>query len=129
MTNKAFKFTSVFLFLAFIFWFFSQQSSPSVAADLPPIVDGQQIVKMTASYSGYSPNRIKIRAGIPVSWQISSSGNPGCAGAIIAPTLFSGMISLIPNPSITKVFTATQPGTYRFSCSMGMYTGSFEVVN
>lgn len=94
------------------------------------VADGKQIVKMTASYSGYSPNRIIIKAGIPVIWQISSSGNAGCASAIVAPSIFSDMIVLTPDTVTTKEFVApTTPGVYRFSCSMGMYNGLFEVIN
>ena len=113
----------------FVFWFFSRQPSNVSAADLPEIVNGKQIVKMSASGSGYSPNRLKIRAGVPVSWQITSVGSAGCAGALVAPSLFSGMIALTPNSTISQEFTVAKAGVYRFSCSMGMYTGSFEVVN
>lgn len=113
----------------FVFWFFSRTPGNVSAADLPEIINGKQVVKMSASGSGYSPNRIKIRAGIPVSWQITSVGNAGCASALVAPSFFSGMIALSPNTTVTQEFTAAKAGTYRFSCSMGMYTGSFEVVN
>ena len=127
---KNFYLIGIFVMLgAFVFWLFSRQPGNISAADLPEIVNGKQIVKMSASGSGYSPNRLKIRAGIPVVWEITSVGNPGCASALVAPSFFSGMIALTPNSTVTQEFTAAKPGTYRFSCSMGMYTGSFEVVN
>lgn len=97
--------------------------------DLPQIVDGKQILQITASAAGYNPNNLQVKAGIPVSWQITSSGNAGCAGAVIAPQLFPDLIRLVPNQTVTKEFTPLAAGIYRFSCSMGMYTGSIEVVN
>lgn len=98
-------------------------------SDLPPIVNGKQVVKMNASAYGYKPNNLKIRAGIPVRWEITDTGTNGCAGAIIARSFFSDVIQLTPGTTTTKEFTPTKAGTYKFSCTMGMYTGVFEVVD
>jgi plastocyanin domain-containing protein len=84
---------------------------------------------MNASTSGYSPNHFTIKAGVPVQWNITAGNAIGCASAIVARNLYSGIVYLTPNTVTTKEFTASVPGTYTFSCSMGMYTGSFEVVN
>lgn len=123
----------VLIIAAFGYWFVSQpQSSATVSAkstDLAPVVNGQQVVTMTASPGGYTPNHFKIKAGIPVLWNITSSGNAGCASAIVAPQLFPDRIVLTADTVTTKEFTVSSPGTYRFSCTMGMYTGSFEVIN
>jgi plastocyanin domain-containing protein len=132
--DNFFKFGTIALIAVFGFWFFNQKPSTASATtstnNTVSIVDGKQIVKMTASYSGYSPNRITIKAGLPVVWQITTSGNAGCASALVAPQLFSDMVSLNPDSTTTKEFTApSTPGIYRFSCSMGMYTGTFEVIN
>lgn len=97
--------------------------------DLPLIVDGKQIVKMNASSSGYSPNYIKVRVGIPVRWEITDTGTSGCTNAIISNNLFQGPINLTPGQVSVKEFTPTKPGKYRFSCWMGMVTGTIEVVN
>jgi len=93
------------------------------------IVDGKQIVKMNASSSGYSPNYIKVRVGIPVRWEITDTGTSGCTNAIISNNLFQGPINLTPGQVSVKEFTPTKPGKYRFSCWMGMVTGTIEVVN
>jgi plastocyanin domain-containing protein len=132
--DNFFKFGTIALVALFGFWFFNQKPSTASATtstdNSVTIVDGKQIVKMTASYSGYSPSLIKIKTGLPVVWQITTSGNAGCASALVAPTLFSDMISLAPSSTTTKEFVApAAPGVYRFSCSMGMYTGSFQVIN
>lgn len=131
--DNFFKYGTIALIALFGFWFLNQKpstASATTSTNTVSIIDGKQVVKMTASYSGYSPNLIKIKAGLPVVWQITTSGNAGCASALVAPALFSDMISLAPSSTTTKEFIApATPGTYRFSCSMGMYTGSFQVIN
>jgi sulfite exporter TauE/SafE/copper chaperone CopZ len=104
-------------------------SSTSFADDLVPVVNGQQILKMDASSSGYSPNFFKIKAGLPVRWEITDRGTSGCTNAVLARSLFNGVINLVPGTTSVREFTApTTPGTYRFSCWMGMISGSIEVV-
>ena len=97
--------------------------------DLPPIVDGKQIIKMTATGSEDSPNYFKVKAGIPVKWEITAGNSLGCNGAIISANLFSGTIDLTPGQLSTKEFTPSIPGVYGFSCTMGMIRGTIEVIN
>ncbi len=84
---------------------------------------------MNASARGYSPNYIKVRAGIPVRWEITDTGTSGCTNALIARGLFSGQIDLVRGETSIKEFTPEKPGTYKFSCWMGMVSGTFEVIN
>lgn len=94
-----------------------------------PIVSGVQIIKMDASASGYNPSTFTVRAGQKIRWEITDKGTSGCTNAVIARSLFSGPINLVPGTTSVKEFTApTKPGTYRFSCWMGMVSGSIEVV-
>jgi len=95
---------------------------------LAPIVDGKQVIKMTASGSSDSPNYFKVRAGVPVRWEITGAGSLGCNGAIISNGLFSGSIDLTPGQVSVKEFTPETPGKYKFSCTMGMISGIMEVV-
>ena len=99
---------------------------------LAPIVDGKQEIKMTVLGVDYSPSVFKVKAGIPVKWEITSSGQPGCAsGAVIANGLVESPIYLNPEQGQVKVveFTPQNPGVYKFSCSMNMARGTIEVVN
>jgi len=97
--------------------------------ELPPIVDGKQIVKMNASVSGYSPSYIKVKAGIPIKWEINDTGTSGCTNAVVSKDLFEGQISLTPGEIAEKEFTIKNPGKYKFSCWMGMISGTIEAVN
>ncbi len=99
------------------------------AEGLPPIVNGVQILKMDATSYNYKPNKLKVRAGVPVRWEISDRGTSGCTNAIISKSLFDGQIALTPGKTSIKEFTAEKPGKYKFSCWMGMVSGSIEVVD
>ncbi|MFH1896425.1 MAG: sulfite exporter TauE/SafE family protein [bacterium] len=96
---------------------------------LPPIVKGKQILKMDASSRGYSPNYFKVKAGVPVRWEIADTGTSGCTNAVISKSLFEGEIPLTPGQTSVKEFTPTQPGKYKFSCWMGMISGIIEVID
>ena len=75
----------------------------------------------------YEPNTFTIRAGVPTKWIIGSDGSAGCLSVLQAPWL--GIQQYINPGENTIAFTApTQPGVYPFSCSMGMYRGSIEVI-
>ena len=104
------------------------QNPKFINNDLPPIIDGKQIIKMNASASGYNPSRLKARAGIPIRWEITDTGASGCTNAIIAKDLFSGKISLTLGKTSVKEFIIEKPGTYKFTCWMGMVSGTFEAI-
>lgn len=100
------------------------------AKDLPPIVNGKQVIKMTAYASKDAPNYFKVRAGVPVRWEITADKTAGgCNSSIISRNLFSGSIPLNPGQVSVKEFTPEKAGKYRFSCQMGMVSGIIEVVD
>ncbi len=96
------------------------------------LVDGKQVIKMTVYPSNYTPNTLTVKAGVPVRWEITSSGQPGCdSGAIVSNILPNGSVYLNPNQGQVTVaeFTPQNPGTYKFACPMGMVRGTIEVIN
>lgn len=109
---------------------FISPKAPSFQSSTVPIINGVQVIKMDASASGYSPSTFTIKASLPVRWEITDRGTAGCTNAVISRSLFTGQINLVPGTTSVKEFTApTTPGTYRFSCWMGMISGTIEVVN
>ncbi len=106
----------------------SQDGPPSGEASLPPMVAGKQVIKMSASSSGYEPNYFKVRVGVPVRWEITDKGTSGCTNAVISKSLFDGSIGLTPGETSVKEFTPPKQGKYKFSCWMGMISGVIEVV-
>ena len=101
----------------------SSQNAPA------PATDGVQVIQMTATGSSDSPNYFKVKAGVPVRWEITGGNSLGCNGAIISTNLFDGQIDLTPGQVAVKEFTPQTPGTYGFSCTMGMIRGTIEVTN
>ena len=107
-------------------------NSSQNASDLAPMVDGKQLIKMTVFSVEYDPNNFRVKVGIPVQWEITSSGQPGCAsGAVVSSILPNGLVYLNPNQGQVTVaeFTPQKSGTYRFSCTMNMARGTIEVVS
>ena len=97
--------------------------------ELPPIVNGKQVVKLNASVSGYTPDRILMMANTPTRWEITANNISGCTNAIMSRGLFEGQIDLVDGTTSVKEFTSPKPGTYKFSCWMGMVSGTITVVD
>lgn len=91
------------------------------------LVNGVQEVRMTQDSSGYSPNKFTIKKGIPVKWIVTSKDVYTCASSIVSQQL--GIRKGLALGENVFEFTPTETGVLRFSCSMGMYTGSFNVVD
>ncbi|MCX6799687.1 MAG: cupredoxin domain-containing protein [Candidatus Falkowbacteria bacterium] len=91
------------------------------------LVNNVQTVKMVESNRGYSPNSFTIKKGVPVRWVIDAQAPYSCASSIVIPKL-NVSEQLKPGENVIE-FTATEAGALRFSCSMGMYTGAFNVIN
>ncbi len=90
-------------------------------------VGGIQRVLIEVKSSGYSPNRLKVKAGIPVELTLQTTNSYSCASSFILKG-FGIKMQLGPNDRQVANFTPTQKGEYPFSCSMGMYTGLIEVI-
>ncbi len=107
----------------------AQGSGEEKQGGLAPVVNGVQVIAMTATGSADSPNYFKVKAGIPVKWEITAGNSLGCNGAIISRDLFNDEINLTPGQVSVKEFTPQNVGTFGFSCTMGMIRGTIEVVN
>lgn len=89
----------------------------------------KQIIKMSAKGVEYSPSYFQVKVNQPVEWQITDDGVSGCASALIAKDFFDEQVRIVPGKTVSKEFTPTKVGKFRFSCWMGMATGTIEVVN
>lgn len=107
------------------------QSTTRSASNQKPvdIVKGKQIIKMNAGSSGYDPNYFKVKVGVPVRFEITDTGTSGCTNAIISRNLFNDTIQLEPGKTSVKEFTPEKVGSFKFSCWMGMVTGTIDVVS
>ncbi|MEK7163541.1 MAG: sulfite exporter TauE/SafE family protein, partial [Patescibacteria group bacterium] len=99
----------------------SQESQQDVR-----LVNGVQEVYMVQDGDGYIPNNFTITQGIPVRWIITSKNINTCASSIISSRL--GIRQGLRKGENIIEFTPAEAGTMRFSCTMGMYNGSFNVL-
>lgn len=90
-------------------------------------LDGEtQVVRTTQEADGYDPPGAIVIAGVPIEWEIESVG-ASCAASLYGPSL--GLDSVVLEPGIsTFSLLLEEPGTYMFSCGMGMFWGSFTAV-
>lgn len=102
-------------------------SNNSVADPNVTLENGVQVVHMTENTNGYSPNSFTIKKNVPVKWVIDSKAPYSCASVMIVPKLKIQKF-LAAGENIVE-FTPTETGILPFSCSMGMYTGVFNVVD
>lgn len=86
-----------------------------------------QKITLTVISSGYTPRNITLAAGVPVELTLIGKNAQGCARAFTIPKY--RIQTIVPETGETTVrFTPTKAGRVGFSCSMGMYTGVFEVI-
>jgi len=90
-------------------------------------VKGTQQVLINVKSNGYSPQRVTVKAGVPVELTLKTDGVYSCASSFILKA-FNVKMQLGPTDSQTVAFTPTQKGKYPFTCSMGMYSGVLEVI-
>jgi len=102
------------------------QTRASVRSEMIAKNATEQVVRMTVTGSGYSPNSLTVNVGVPVKWIIDGTRASGCTGDIVVPALKIQRTLARGENIIT--FTPTAPGTIPFSCGMGMVRGAFTVI-
>lgn len=87
---------------------------------------GVQVVHMIQDNQGYTPNNITVKKGIPVKWVVKSTYPYSCASSLVMSKY--NIHALLTKEEKTFEFTPQENGQIPFSCTMGMYTGVFNVV-
>jgi plastocyanin len=106
-----------------------EESAGAEAARSDNVTDegGVQVARVTVGGWGYEPNNTVVYAGEPVRWILNVDGY-GCAAIVDARGLgIADPLYLDPGEN-TAEFTLPDPGTYPYSCGMGMYTASITAV-
>lgn len=92
------------------------------------IVNGKQQVTINVTNGGYKSDTKKLKVGTPVKLSIVTKNVQSCARSFVIPSM--DINKLLPVSGVEVIeFTPEKAGLLAFSCSMGMYTGSFEVVD
>ena len=106
---------------AIYWWFFQAGRKVAVAA----VRGGTQEITVLVS-GGYDPATIKVHAGQAVRLLFDRRETNPCSEEIVIPAF--GVRKFLPAHERTLVeFTPATPGTYDFSCGMGMLHGQIVV--
>lgn len=95
------------------------------ALDVARMEGGSQIVESTLASGSYAD--IQVTAGVPVKWVIYADEEEinGCNNRILCPAL-GWELTFQPGENLLE-FTPEEPGTYSYSCWMGMIHGTVTV--
>ena len=103
------------------------ESSQKVAEIAGVNAKGIQEVEINVSSHGYQSSVDTLKAGVPVILKLTTENTQGCSRAFTIPEY--NISKVLPETgSQTIEFTPTKKGRLSYTCSMGMYTGYFEVI-
>lgn len=106
-------------------YFFSDERFSSTPANLAN--NGVQQVTIGVFNNGYNPKNVKVKSGQPVQLTLQSKDTYSCALSFVFKE-FGIKTFLESTDSQSFTFTPTKKGKYTFACSMGMYSGTMEVI-
>jgi plastocyanin domain-containing protein len=105
------------------YYFFLAAPGVAVAAVSPE--QGPQRVGIEVK-GGYSPAVVRVRAGREVRLEFRREESNGCTEEVVIPAF--GVRTFLPPHKTTPVkFTPEKPGSYEFTCGMGMVRGRIIV--
>ncbi len=88
--------------------------------------NGYQVARMVQDETGYKPNSFIVKKGLPVKWAVKTVYPYSCASSLMLPKY--NIRTLLTEKEQVFEFTPEETGDIPFSCSMGMYSGVFHVV-
>lgn len=104
----------------------SQEPADLVSENVT-VADGRQTVRTTQVGTGYEPYEAVVLADVPIRWEIDSVA-VSCAASLWAPDLGIEPQVLRPGLNVLEL-QLDEPGTYSYSCGMGMHWGAITVVD
>lgn len=89
--------------------------------------DGFQEVTIKVENTRYVPSAKSVQSGTPVRLRLVTNKTFGCSRAFTIPSLKISRILPETGEEIIE-FTPSSSGVLKYTCSMGMYTGSLNVI-
>lgn len=91
------------------------------------LVNGERVVKITQSGSGYSPRNVTVKKDVPVKLLVNATNLYSCTASFVIPkfNIWTNFVEGVNEINFTPIDT----GPIKFSCTMGMYTGIINVIN
>ncbi len=110
------------------FWQAATSSSTATPTNIAILGDKVQTVTINVSNYAYTPNSITLKRGVLAKIKLITNNVQSCSRSFTIPAL--NIQKLLPETGETIIeFTPDKVGPLAFSCSMGMYTGRFNVIN
>lgn len=100
----------------------------SSATELP-LVDGIQQITIVVGDSGFEPNALRLRRGVPTRLVFDRQTESACAAEVKIPDFGIAPIELPLGTSTTIEFTPDKTGRYHFACGMDMLRGALLIEN
>jgi hypothetical protein len=89
---------------------------------------GSQEVTINVLSSKYVSDTQTLKVGVPVELKLATNNTQGCIRSFTIPQY--NISKILPATGTETIkFTPTKTGLLTYTCGMGMYTGSFTVVN
>jgi len=105
--------------IGWVNWYFFSAGGSAVEAVASG--NGPQSVHIVVE-GGYTPSVVRVQAGRPVRLEFERRETAGCTEEVVVPDF--GIRTFLPPHQTTAVqFTPGKPGTYEFTCGMGMVRG------
>lgn len=109
--------------------YWSVLARPDYVQNITPskIEDGVQNITINVNNHGYEASSNTIKVGVPVKLELITNNVLGCSRAFTIPEY--NISKVLPQTGSEIVeFTPSKVGSLTYTCSMGMYFGSFNVV-
>ena len=102
-------------------------SAPAPVAAPPVDADGVQRIVIETRSTSYRPANVTAQAGVPTELIFRTEHTVGCTRAVVLSSF--GVQRVLPETGDTTFDVGElKPGTYRYTCGMGMYGGSITAV-
>ncbi|WML52793.1 cupredoxin domain-containing protein [Neobacillus sp. PS3-12] len=102
----------------------TKDSTASIEADVTK--ETVPKVKMEVTQTGYSPNVIRVKKGVPVELDVHNPLENSCLSILNMPDFNMNNVNLKVGTT-TLTFTPSNSGEYTFSCGMDMFKGKIIV--
>lgn len=100
------------------------QSSAELGARL---IDGVQVVEIEAGVAGFSPESVRLRAGVPARLVFNRTTDADCLHHVSVPEFGVEKMPLPMHEDAAVEFTPDEDGEFTFVCGMGMQSGTLVV--
>lgn len=104
-----------------------KEAQASIGKSAVVNTEGSQEAEIRVITGGYRSEVKTLQSGIPVTLKLVTENTLGCSRAFTIPEYNISLI--LPETGVKTVeFTPTKTGKLTYTCSMGMYTGYFDVI-